>query len=106
MPLTRDFRETVFERAQNDKKFRHELLVSAINEMLSGDLDTGKAILRDYINAAISFGTLAKELHKSDKSLQRMLSPTGNPTSKSLFAMLQAIQKIEGIHLQITIKNH
>ncbi len=55
-------------------------------------------MLRDYINATISFEPLAEELNKNSKSIQRMFSPRGNPTAKSLFEILHIHQKAEGIH--------
>ena len=45
MPITRKFRETVWARAQNDARFRAAMLTEAINELLAGDLSTGKAML-------------------------------------------------------------
>lgn len=54
MVLTKDFKTTVVERAQRDPDFRRAMLVDAINELLSGDLDAAKQMLRDYINATIS----------------------------------------------------
>ena len=51
MPLTRDFKETVQARIERDPAFREELLKQGLESLLSGDVDTGKAILRDYINA-------------------------------------------------------
>lgn len=77
MPITRAFRETVLTRAQGDAAFRRALLAEAVNELLAGDLPTGKAVLRDYINATITFDGLAKALDKPNKSLQRMLGPNG-----------------------------
>lgn len=47
--------------------------MEAINELLTGDVDVGKAILRDYINAAISFEILSAMLDKNPKSLMRTL---------------------------------
>ena len=55
MPLTREFKETVQARLRSDRKYRKELLREGVECLLSGDLDTGKAILRDYINATIGF---------------------------------------------------
>jgi len=55
MPLTRDFKETIRDRVENDPGFRSLLLREAIESLLEGDLDEGKAILRDYINATIGF---------------------------------------------------
>jgi hypothetical protein len=49
MPLTREFKETVQARIRQDYKYRKELLREGVESLLTGDLDTGKAILRDYI---------------------------------------------------------
>jgi ribosomal protein L13 len=54
MALTKDFRETIRERAQREPRFRKALLREAIELMLSGDEKTGRAILRNYINATVS----------------------------------------------------
>ena len=51
MTLTRDFKKSVLERAQKDSVFKNGLLEEATNELLSGNLEVGKALLRDYINA-------------------------------------------------------
>ncbi len=48
MPLTRDFKATVQARIERDPVFREELLTEGVECLLSGDVDTGKAILRDY----------------------------------------------------------
>ena len=60
MAITRNFRETILKRAEKDASFRREMLVEAVNELLAGDLNAGKAMLRDYINATITFEGLAK----------------------------------------------
>jgi len=49
MALARSFKETVAKRAEEDLEFRCELLLSAINELINGDLDTAKILLSDYI---------------------------------------------------------
>lgn len=101
MTLTRDFKVTIQARAQRDSEFSRAMFEEAINHFLSGDLEIGKAMLRDYINATVSFEPLAKALHKDSKSIQRMLGPKGNPTSKSLFTMIEALQKVEGVELHV-----
>ena len=55
MILTRNFKETIQARIERDPIFREELLKEGVECLLSGDMDTGKAILRDYINATIGF---------------------------------------------------
>ena len=47
---TQDFKETIKARIERDPDFREELLKEGIECLLSGDVDTGKAVLRDYIN--------------------------------------------------------
>src|SRR6478736_4078090 len=78
MPLTREFKVTVKARAERDAAFREALLTEAVELLLAGEVETGKAILRDYINATIGFERLAKKTGTPPKSLMRMLSPTGN----------------------------
>ena len=51
MALTRDFKETVQERALKDPEFRAELLRGGIECMLVGDIETGKALLRDLTSS-------------------------------------------------------
>ena len=60
MALTKAFRDTVMARAQRDRAFRETLLSEAITHFLEGDLDAGKAMLRDYINATLGFAALAE----------------------------------------------
>ena len=43
------------------------MLIEAVNELLIGDLEAGKAILRDYINATITFQGLAGKLKNPAK---------------------------------------
>lgn len=100
MPLTRSFHETVREQLA-DKKFRRELLREAVSNMLAGDLDTARALLREYINGTVGFVALGEALEKSPKSLMRMLSPTGNPQARNLFEMVAYLQKVEGTVLEV-----
>lgn len=101
MPITREFRQTVLTRAQTDRQFRQAMLTEAINELLGGDLAAGKAMLRDYINATITFDRLAKALKRPSKSLQRMLGPRGNPTAESIFSIIKVLQGTEQVQLQV-----
>ena len=101
MALTRGFRATLLERAQKDAEFRQAMLKEGIDTLLAGDLETGKAILRDYINAAVGFGPLAEATHIPAKSLMRMFGPKGNPRAANLFQIIQHLQAREGIHLEM-----
>lgn len=46
MVLTRSFKETIQARMELDPTFREELLKEGVECLLSGDMDTGKAVLR------------------------------------------------------------
>jgi hypothetical protein len=100
MALTRDFRQTVRERAARDEAYRKGLLLEAVNEILDGNVNVGKAMLRDYINATITFPELGKKLNKSSKSIHRMLGPGGNPRMDSIVGILKILQKQERIKLR------
>lgn len=97
MALTRDFKETIQARAQRDPAFRRGLFQEAIEAFLSNDTETGKLLLRDYVNATVGFERLGAELHKSPKSLMRMLSSQGNPRADNLFAVVGHLRKQEGV---------
>ncbi len=72
MARTKSFKELVQGRVKADKKFAEALLREGIDAMLSGDVDTGKAILRDYIKATVGFEELGEATGAPPKSLIRM----------------------------------
>jgi hypothetical protein len=100
MALTRSFRETIKEQLA-DAEFRREFLREAVGNMVAGDLDTAKSVLREYINGTLGFVALGKALSKSPKSLMRMLSAEGNPQARNLFEMIAYLQKLEGTRLEV-----
>lgn len=55
MALTRDFKMAVRERLQRDPFFRKALLKEAADSLLVSDVETGKSLLRDYVNVTIDF---------------------------------------------------
>ncbi len=106
MPLTRDFKETVRARAQRDPAFRRALLQEGVECLLSGDLDTGKVVIRDYINATVGFEQLGSLTERQPKGLMRMFSPTGNPQARNLFEVIACLQDHEGVHLEVTASGY
>ena len=89
MTLTGDFKETIKARVQRDPAFREELIKEAIRCIHSGDVDTGKAVMRDYINATIGFEELGNLTHKSPKSLIQHVRAKRQPTSPYLVQSYQ-----------------
>jgi hypothetical protein len=101
MANTRRFSETVRADLEKNGEFRRALLSEAVACMVSGDLETGKAVLREYVNGTVGFLKLGSALGRSPKSLMRMLSPAGNPQARNLFEMVAYLQKAESTALEI-----
>ena len=102
MALTREFKEPVMLRAKQDPAFRQELIVEATNAFLDGDVDTGKNLLRNYLNATEALPSIAKELAQDEKSIRRMIGPKGNPTLRNFVNLLGACKKREHLTLHVS----
>lgn len=102
MVLTRSFRDTVVEELR-DREFRRAFLSEAINDMLTGDLDSAKSVLREYINGTVGFIEVGKALGRSPKSLMRMLSPAGNPQARNLLELVAYLQRADGVVAEVRL---
>jgi DNA-binding phage protein len=102
MAKTKSLRELVQGRVKADKQFAEALLLEGIDAMLSGDVDTGKTILRDYIKATVGFEKLGEATGAPPKSLIRMFGPRGNPQARNLFSVIGYLQKRAGLNLRVT----
>ncbi|MEQ8321853.1 MAG: transcriptional regulator [Rhodospirillales bacterium] len=101
MALTREFKQTVKARVDRDPAFRQALFAEAVGLMMEGDVATGKALLRDYINATVGFEKLANDVGTPSKSLMRMFSKTGNPRADRLFSVVSHLQRMTNVHLAV-----
>jgi DNA-binding phage protein len=101
MPLTKAFKDTVRARAQTDAAFRVALLEEGLDAFVNNDLETGKLLLRDIINATVGFKALAAQLHMHPESLMRMLSIEGNPSVENLFAVVSQLKALDGVSLSV-----
>jgi hypothetical protein len=106
MALTRDFRDTVRDRAQREAGFRRGLLREGLELICNGDFATGRSILRNYINATVGFQELARMTNISSPSLQRMFGPRGNPRAENLFGVLVRLQQQEGVDIELRVRPH
>jgi DNA-binding phage protein len=103
MALTKDFRQTVQARAVRDPAFRRALFQEAVQTLLQGDIDAGRAAIRDYINATMGFEKLSAALGRPRKSLMRMFGPGGNPTAENLIGVIGVLQAETGVHLEVRV---
>ena len=101
MARSKKFKDLVQSQIKSDKKFAEALLREGIDAMLSDDVETGKALLRDYIKATVGFERLAKATGAPAKSLIRMFGPRGNPQAKNLFAVIGYLQKKARVQLRV-----
>lgn len=101
MSLSRSFKETVKARAARDPAFRAALLGEAVEAFAAGEADTGKALIRDYINATLGFDTLGAAVSIDPKNLMRMFGPRGNPRLGNLSAVLRELNRREAVHLKV-----
>lgn len=102
MARTKSFKDLVQQNVKRDRKFAEALLREGVDAMLSGDVDTGKTILRDYIKATVGFEKLGEATGTQPKSLIRMFGPRGNPQARNLFGIIGYLQKQAGVELRVT----
>ncbi len=102
---TGSFKELVLTRVKNDKKFAEALLREGVDAMLSGDVETGKTILRDYIKATVGFEKLGEATGTQPKSLIRMFGPRGNPQAKNLFRRSRLSSEARGFETSRRIED-
>ncbi|MDE3068441.1 MAG: transcriptional regulator [Verrucomicrobiota bacterium] len=91
MITTRPHSETIIARIRREPKFARALYAEAVNSFLDGETAVGLSMLRDLVNAQISFKELARQTGLGEKSLHRMLGRNGNPTANNLAAILRSI---------------
>ena len=101
MPLTRDFRETVRERAREEPEFRQALLREAVSCMLNGEVDIGRETLYDCIEPGVGFDELSRKTGKPRESLERILSDGGNPRADDLLGIVAALAEYENMELEV-----
>ena len=106
MALTRDYKETINERAARDPKFALSLMNEAISSFLTGEPEEVRIILRELVNSTIGFELLAEQLNKPSKSLHRMLSAKGNPTMDNLTNIFVALQNDLDFDVEIKLSSH
>ena len=103
MALTREYKTTVLARIRRDPRFARAMYAEAISAVLDGETAEGLSMLRDFVHAEITFKELAKQTGFDEKSLHRMLSGRGNPTVRSLSAVIRAIRQDIGFRPRITV---
>jgi len=100
-PVGRSFDEMVQARVGREAAFAEALLQMAVQEMLAGDLDVARSLIRDVIKGSIGYAELSRRTGTPEKSLVRMFGPSGNPTAANIFSVLAQLQRASGVSLQV-----
>ena len=100
-PVGRSFDEMVQARVGREAAFADALLQMAVQEMLAGDLDVARSLIRDVIKGSIGYAELSRRTGTPEKSLVRMFGPSGNPTAANIFSVLAQLQRASGVSLQV-----
>lgn len=106
MALTRDYKQTIKERAERDPNFAASLMNEAVVLFLNGEPETARLILRELVNSTIGFEELAEKLDKSSKSVHRMLSLKGNPTMDNLTNIFSILQDTLDFQIEVKLSKH
>lgn len=100
MALTRDYKQTISERAAREPAFAQAMLDEAATLFLNGEAATARLILRDLVNATVGFEALSQQADLPSKSLHRMLSARGNPSMDNLAAIFGAVRVVLGVNME------
>ncbi|MEL6438843.1 MAG: transcriptional regulator [Cyanobacteria bacterium J06621_8] len=101
MTINRDSTATINERLKKDTEFAKALLDEAASLLLNGEPETARLILRDLVNATISFKKLAQQTALPSKSLHRMLSAKGNPKMNNLTTIFDMLRQELRVSLEV-----
>ena len=93
--------EYLRERTRREPELGRLMFARAVRCFAEGDLTMCKGTLHDYVFVTIGFAELGKLLGKSPGSVKRMLSNGSNPRSADLFAVIEQLQKTEGVEIQV-----
>ncbi len=101
MRATKSLDETVREQLQASPAFRKELLQEIVEQMISGDFETGTSLLRRYVNGTLGVAALGSALGRSHTEVESLLDPFGKAYAADLVAVLAYLQRVEGSHFGV-----
>jgi hypothetical protein len=101
---TKSVHDLLQDQIAADPAFAATLLREAVEALLGGDFDAGKAIICDFIKATAGFEKLGIAMGIPPKSLSRMFGPRGNPPARNLFGAIAYLQKVTGLRVQVVIE--
>lgn len=96
-PISRPYDDALVEMLKADPEFANEYLAAALEEAQEPGGQTALLAALRHIAEAQGMSAVAERAGLPRESLYRALSPRGNPTIKTLLAVLKA----SGLHLAV-----
>lgn len=94
--LTDGYQTAVTALVYKDAVLAQGLLDEAFTLFINDEPEAAKQVLRDLVSATVGFDVLGMEIGKSGKSIHRMLSPAGNPSTSTISEIFFALQQALG----------
>jgi hypothetical protein len=101
MALTRSYNETVRQDLRADPEFRRALLGEVLGCMAAGDIETGKSVLRKYIEGTVGFEAVTQALAVSSADSSAMLAQKTNPPINDLYRVTAYLQMLDSTALTV-----
>lgn len=101
MALSKTLTEYFIQEFKRSPEYRQEHLAGCARAVLNGELEVARELIKHAIHGSMGFESLGKKLGKSPKSLHRSFGPKGNPTAKTLIAVLTALQDFLDVSLEV-----
>ena len=101
MALSKEIQKFFVEQTQRSPEYRSLLLADAAQNILHGELQLARENIKIAVHSSVGFESLGKKLGKPPKSLPRSFGPGGNPTAKTLIAVLTALHDFLDVSLKV-----
>ena len=101
--LSRPYRELVLERAGLEPEYRCGLVAEGVQCLLNGEIEVGRNLLRDGIDADLGVKGLAALAGQTVESIAWMFGRGGNPGVREFFEAVHCIGRREGVELEVRV---
>ena len=99
--LTKNWDDSVEERIQMDPLFRQVLLREIVTNLLEGEVEAERSMLRRFITATTGFPQLERVLEREPGSLSTAFDVSGKLLAADLFAVIAYLEKQEGQSFEV-----
>ncbi len=106
MIRTEHLDESTAQRLLEDPLFAEELLREGLQALVDGEIEMGKSLICDCIEATVGFDNVANDINESPASVRHMFSADGNPNIDNLFDVIVNLQKHGGLSLEVSTQAH